>query len=328
MNKFNIKRILIKDQKDNYYRICGISNPKDYTGEYYLKIDEGRKLRVLVLDRGDEISSNVLRVFDFLTANLVVTQGNDKAFYENSGKFAMDFFSSGEPKMLLCGPTLGFFAMILRDRFNIPVRDVTFTGVLMDGGKVLYSTHNVLEVFLPDKNKWMLFDINNGFAVKWMDAFELTETIRAASSSKTNINKTENQSINLDLHYLVDARRAVNPSDSTPVFRPEILKEVSVRDSWIELFRIYLGGPGYWGGKRFSQQGGLSPEYQLYESLYHQDQFLLEAQVRWVGNWNLKVRQVPPEELKQMLEDAYAEDIATAKWLDYLPRPIPDAYSY
>ena len=31
-------RIFLKDDKNKYYRICSISNQKDYTGEYYLKI--------------------------------------------------------------------------------------------------------------------------------------------------------------------------------------------------------------------------------------------------------------------------------------------------
>lgn len=293
----------------------------DVPGEYYLDINNDEKLKVLVLDRDQEISSNVLRVFDFLVANLVVTQGNDKEFYENSGNFAIEFFKSKEPKMLLCGPTLSFFEIILRDRFNLPVRDVTFTGVFMEGGRLNYSTHNVLEVFLPDKKKWVLFDINNGFAVRWMNAFEITEKVRNVSRSKENISRAEFESIDFDFHYMVDAKRTTDASDLRSVFYPEIVTRQSVRDRWHDLAKIFLGGPGYWGGKRFNQNG-LSSEYQLYLSRYHQDEFLLEAQLRWQGNWDLKVCHVPPEQLKQMLDDAYAEEVSAKKWLGYVPQPL------
>lgn len=37
-NKLDIKRVLIVDENGNYFRICGISNPVDYKGEYYIKV--------------------------------------------------------------------------------------------------------------------------------------------------------------------------------------------------------------------------------------------------------------------------------------------------
>ena len=296
----------------------------DLPGEYYLDINHDKKLKVLVLDRDEEISANVLRVFDFLVANLLDTQGNDKDFYENSDRFAIDFFTSKEPKMLLCGPTLAFFEIILRDRFNLPVRDVTFTGVFMEGGRLNYSTHNVIEVYLPDKRKWVLLDVNNGFAVKWMDAFEITEKVRNVARSKNNISQAEFESIDFEFHYVVDAKRTKDAADLRNVFHLDIVTRESVRDRWHGLAKVFLGGPAYWGGKRFNQNG-LSPEYQLYTSRYHQDEFLLEAQRRWQGNWDLKTRHVPPEQLKGMLHDAYAAEVSAEKWLGSLPEPIQKA---
>lgn len=38
MNKLDIKNIFIKDQQNNFYRICGISNPTDSRGEKYIKL--------------------------------------------------------------------------------------------------------------------------------------------------------------------------------------------------------------------------------------------------------------------------------------------------
>lgn len=38
MSKLAIKRIFIRDLNGKYYKICGISNPKDHFREYYVKI--------------------------------------------------------------------------------------------------------------------------------------------------------------------------------------------------------------------------------------------------------------------------------------------------
>lgn len=158
----------------------------DVPGEYYLDLvaENNIKLKVLVLSQRERISGNVLRLFDFLVANLIVTKGNEEEFLKSRENFTKDFFTTKDPKMLSCGPTLAFFEILLRERFNLPVRDVTFTGAFMHGGKVQYSTHNMIEVFLPDLNKWVLFDVNNGFVVKWLDSFEITEIIRSASATK------------------------------------------------------------------------------------------------------------------------------------------------
>ena len=54
-------------------------------------------------------------------------------------------------------------------------------------------------------------------------------------------------------------------------------------------------------------------------SRYHEDEFLLEAQIRWQGNWDLKVKHVPPKELQQMLDIAYSDEISARKWETLLP---------
>ena len=118
---------------------------------------------------------------------------------------------------------------------------------------------------------------------------------------------------------MVDAKRSRNPADLRSVFASDMLSEQSVRDRWHDLAKIYLGGPGYWHGVRFNQKNGLSSDFDLYLSQYHQDPFLLEAQVRWQGNWDLTVRHVPPEELNTMLDKAYSEQIAEKKWASNLP---------
>ncbi|WP_295392836.1 hypothetical protein [uncultured Thiodictyon sp.] len=296
----------------------------DVPGEYYLIFSEVAKLKVLVLDRDAAISANVLRLFDFLTANLVVTNGNDRDFYENREQFTVDFFKSSGPKLLFCGPTLLLFEALIRDRFNLPARDVSLTGVFLEEGQLRYSTHNVLEIFLPDKGRWVLFDVNNGLVIKWLDSFEITEKIRRASKTKQTIAKDEFESIDFDFHYVVDAKHSVNFFDPRSAFAPDMISQESVRAGWPGVAKMFLGGPGYWGGPRFGHRG-LPPDYELYLSWYHEDPFLLTAQLKWQESWGVRVRHVPRLELKRMLNQAYAKQIAEKAWLPYLPQPNQNA---
>ena len=296
----------------------------DVPGEYYLDINNISKLKILVLDRDAAISSNVLRLFDFLTANLVVTNGNDQDFYDNREQFAVDFFKSSGPKLLFCGPTLLLFEALIRDRFNLPARDLTLTGVILEEGQLRYSTHNVVEIFLPDKERWVLFDVNNGLVIKWLDGFEITEKIRRASKTKQSITKDEFESIDFDFHYVVDAKHSVNFFDPRRTFAPDMISQESVRAGWPEVAKMFLGGPGYWGGPRFGHWG-LPPDYELYLSWYHEDPFLLTAQLKWQENWGVRVCHVPRLELKRMLNQAYAQQIAEQAWLPYLPQPSQHA---
>ena len=282
-------------------------------GEYYLKLNSNNFLRLLVINRDNNISENVLELFDFITANLVTTAGQDNLFYDDNKNFINNFFHSNHPILLTCGPTLSFFAQIIIDRLNLPVRDVTFTGVWMEGGQLKYSTHNMLEVYLPDKEKWMLFDINNAFAVKWLDAFEITELVRSSTNFDI-ISEDEFNKLELDYHRDVNALRSINPSDNSPTFSRILLSDIPTDNLWYNLIKIFMAGPGYWGGERFERKG-LSPRYDLYLSQYHQDDFLLEGQIRWQDNWNLDVKHIKPYKLKQMLNRAYKDQISRKEWI-------------
>lgn len=287
-------------------------------GEYYLQLEPDAKIRVLVLDPESEISENVIRTFDFLAANLISTQGHSASFASNHGKFLDRYFQTHKPVMLLCGETLSLFSMIVQQRFSLPVREVTFTGVWLDGGMVKYGTHNVLEIYLPDKEKWMLLDVNNGFAAKWMDAFELTDAIRSAASSRAQITSEEFASVPFNVHYEVDPKRPKNAADTRTEFSPEMLTNTSIREQWFGLGKVLFSGPGYWGGQR-TGESMLPKKHDLYLSRYHSDEFLLQAQLRWQGNWNLDTVHVAPRRLKSMLDDAYKEEIAKKAWLTKIP---------
>jgi hypothetical protein len=287
----------------------------DSPGEYYLNLNN-KHIKICVLDANEPISSSVLRVFDFLSANSLVTCGNDKQFYQDPNHFTKSFFQSKDPFLLLCGPTLSLFQNIINLKFKLPCRDVTFTGVYMDSGQLKYVTHNLLEIYLPDIKKWCLFDINNGFIVKWLDSFELTNAIRSVSNSKLTISNDEFYSLTLDYHSSVYRYRSNNAADSRSLFSRDLISNSSSMEGWTMLAKMFLGGPGYWSGCRFKQISGLPSDYHLYLSKYHSDPFLLEAQKKWISNWSLSSTHIPPDELNKMLDSAYREQINKADWIN------------
>jgi hypothetical protein len=284
-------------------------------GEYYLILNKDFRLKVLILDKDRSIDLNVLALFDFVAANMSNISGNDSEWYAGPDIFVRSYFSSDQPKMVLCGPTKDFFNILVRGRFGLPTRSVTFTGVYFEQGRVQYTTHNVLEVYLPEHKKWVLFDPNNGMVAKWKDAFELTEAVREASATKTSFTKDDFGRLKLDFHTNVDVKKPFNNFSDQNLFFSGMLSSESVRDFWPVLFQLFLGGPGYWGGVTGpGRTAALPAEYHVYSSVYHLDPFLVEAQNRWIANWNLKVLRLSPDDLKRRLDESYAAEIAERKW--------------
>lgn len=279
-------------------------------GEYYLVLNESYRLRVLILNRKQSIDLNVVALSDFVAANTSNINGNDAEWYKGPEIFTQNYFSSDQPKMLLCGPTHGFLKLLIGARFGLPTRAVTFTGVYFEQGRIQYGTHNTLEVYLPENRKWVLFDPNNGFMAKWMDAFDITDAVRNASATKNSFTKDDFKKLKLDFHYNVDVKRPFNNFSDQNLFFTGMLSKESQREQWPVLMQIFLGGPAYWGGVA----GSLPGDYHLYSSLYHLDPFLIEAQARWQGNWPLKVLKITPDDLKRRLNERYAPEIAERKW--------------
>ena len=217
--------------------------------------------------------------------------------------------------MLLCGPTKGFFNTLVRQRFGLPTRSVTFTGVYFTDGRIQYMTHNVLEIYLPERKKWVLFDPNNGIIAKWKDAFEISEAVREASATKTSFTKDDFSRLKLDFHTNVDVKKPFGNFSNQNLFFSGMLSSESVREQWPMLFQLFLGGPGYWGGITGpGQDAALPATYDVYSSVYHKDRFLVEAQNRWIANWKLKVLRLSPDDLKRRLSKSYAAEIAARKW--------------
>lgn len=286
----------------------------DNPGEYYLKFSKGSSFKILVLQRDSAWSLRVLQLFNFLTANLISHSRDDDQWVKDPEGFARDFFSSTSPKLLLCGPSLGFFQSVVSKVFKLPTRDVTFTGVSLKEGQVQYGTHNVLEVYLPDLKRWVLFDINNGFVARGMSAFDLTDHIYSMTAGGNQPLAQGAWFRSLDIPLEVQVRKPNSTTEPISVNRGDVGSWHEAIEDWDELGKVISVGPGYWGGARFQQRRGLPDEFELYSSKYLSDPFLLEAQKRWVSNWSLKMRHIDPRELENLLDVAYANQIAAQEW--------------
>ena len=130
-------------------------------GEYYLVVNDAHHLKAIVLDATEPISQGVTRIYDFNLANVAWCTADDRAWYEAADHFLEFFFYSPGPVGLLCGPAAEVFRRMVWDRFRLPSRVVTFPGTYYAGSEIRRATHNVPEVYLPDKRKFVLFDINN-----------------------------------------------------------------------------------------------------------------------------------------------------------------------
>ncbi|MFO7558532.1 MAG: hypothetical protein R6X10_06845 [Desulfobacterales bacterium] len=305
-------------------------------GEYYLYVNNNQNaLKALVLSRNEPLRESVLRLFDFCVANMLVCTGHEGLFAKDRQSLIDQWFRSDWPLMLICGPTQDLFGELVEERFGLPWRAVTFPGTFMQNGKVGYVTHNVPEVYLPDLDKWVLFDLNHGFMVKWLGAFEVCDKVREAVDNKKareednlsrmatwgDLTKNEWEATNWDMHNDVpESYRSTNVGITDPNFHKSFISEGKMKDSHHELARLFVGGAAYWGGLKAGDSVVLpNEEYQVYYASLH-DPFLAEAAARWDWNWNLNVKICKVEELKGILEKGYQNFLNSKPWMEHLPK--------
>ncbi len=286
-------------------------------GEYYLLLNGSQPFRVVVLAPDEAISDSVVRVFDFLTANLLVTQGQDKLLHDDPDAYIKQFFLSRDPGLLLCGPTLELFQRLIYDRFRLPVRGVGYTGTFLYGGEIKYAVHNTAEVYLPDKKKWVQFDINNGFLVKWLSALEVSTIVRKVAGSGRALDLDEWNEIDWVPYSGVMPLRSVSAANSEPKFRPELVSTERASKYWPALSHVFVGGPSYRSGHQFDAPG-LPEAFDIYYATLHDDPLLVEASRRLTESWNLSVKVVTPAEMEELLEAAFAGQIETKVWLKHI----------
>lgn len=292
-------------------------------GEYYLRFNGTVSLKVLVLDPSDSISLAVLRVFDFASANLVACPGNDGDWaHTTPEQFIAAWFSSEEAVAVSCGPTANIFIRLIQDRFMLPGRVVTFPGTYLLEGKVAYATHNVPEIYLPDKKKFVLFDLNLGLVVKYKNAGEMARVFHDILDDEAKLANHHFDRLGFHVHdgpHTFVAKEGTCESRAGFRFLRGYLSEKKVRDQWYYDASKAPGestsfAPLYYGGVAYFGQPGYGTEFlgeYVYGTLHH-TRFLGAAAVKWVESYGLKVRKVRLEDLERLLERGHAREVAEA----------------
>lgn len=294
-------------------------------GEYYLRFNHKRWfLKVLVLSADEPISKAVLRIFDFCVANMVYCADDDNLWYQGRDGYILKWFASDEPAMLLCGPTMGFFHHLIEERLGLPFRKVTFPGAFYYAGneKVILVTHNILEVYLPDIGKFVLFDINNSFVPRWLSAIELSKKLNEKLSD-TIVSGEEWKTVNLDIYHNVESFMPIpQVSAWAGDFSPKMVSNNPVTVNWPSIFQGLSGGVAYWGEKiGYQKPTGTEflPGDYLFASLQKND-ILKDAAIKWMESFKLNVTVISPDRLELMLEEGHKNLIEAKPWLKKLPR--------
>jgi len=186
-------------------------------GEYYLRINGIFPLKVLVLGRGNVPSECALKIFDFLSANVVVCERDDEHVLAiGTPAYLDDWFRSDKPAYLLCGQIAYLFNELIQATIGAHVRVANLAGARRFPGdrKIDTAIHAVPEVFLEDLGRYVVFDINHQFVPLWKDSIDLIKILQHCSNWR-------------------DAQIAIGP-----VHHPQFQRPVT--DYWAAMF---VGGP-------------------------------------------------------------------------------------
>ena len=298
----------------------------DEPGEYYLRINDS-PLKVLVFPRGEQISSAILRLFHFCVANALYVGLEDNAWYAYRNRYLDAFFASSHPQMLSCGPTHSMFRALVAERFGLPTRIVNLSSSYYVGDRIARRTHNVPEVYLPDIGKFVLIDINSAYVPRWLDAFELTETVRARWGTLARPTDVWTE-LGLDLARDIDP---LLPSAFAESLIPR--QTADVRDSFVPAmvsttpldrtptFRVFLTGPTYWG-RNIEWVQPTGTEFLPGDCLlaaYETDPVLRQDVVDWEASFKLKIDVVDPGDLRRRLAAGAQAAIERREWEQRFP---------
>lgn len=312
-------------------------------GEYYLRMNGTLPVRVLVLPRTLDYSSHALRIFDFVTANLVVCDGDDNEYHKDRIAYIDKWFRSEGPAALLCGSNSDLFNELVESRLSLPTRVAGFPGFYfyLSNGPVVQAAHTVAEVYLPDQGKFVMFDLNKSLVVRWKNAVELANIVNARTGPDARLTRSEIARLKLDIYTGVPARFAARSltcgsalTEPTSV-AARLVTDVPVERDWREEEGKYCthplcslacnlaGGviywPAEWAGTGF-----------LRSALFRN--FHTEPQLKQVSLDFLKTRFdlsevqiVDDAELEYLLSSGFAGEIKAEKWRERIP-PLPSRH--
>lgn len=288
-------------------------------GEYYLRFNGDRAVKILVLDAEEPISEGVVRIYHFFVASSLPCDGQNPFFYKYGAEVYLDrWFNRDGPALLLCGPTEDAFRTIISDRFRLPTRMVTFPGTFLRDGKIEKATHNIPEVYLPDKGQFVTFDINNAFFVRWLNASEIARKIHENVDDSALLTPEQWDKIGFDSdETFANALGAADYNilkeeykDQHIKFRPEFLSRTTRKEEWPRMAVYYYGGAAYFGHPGY---GTKFLGIETFGSL-HENPDLTDAAVAWENSFGVEVKVVSPEELERLLAQGFAKEIAAEAW--------------
>lgn len=298
-------------------------------GEYYLNINEGHFLKVLILDPREPISQGVVHIFDFLVANLLVSNG-EQPLWDTLGpeRYTQKWFRSKEPGWLLCGPTDWIFRALVFERFRLPNRMVTLPGAYRVNGKIVTGIHNAPEIYLPDIGKFVMFDVNNAFLVRWRNAIELAALIHDTAGEPAHLTRDHWRRLSMDVYQdwpralrakYVDVLRG--DGKSIP-FSRGLLSDRTVDHYWPDLLNVLYGGVAYQGHHTYGT-GFLTPTFHF--GSLHGDRGLESVAMKLLRDLGMGVGRYHLRQLSQMLEEGFQPEIAAAAWRGRVPKSVIQA---
>lgn len=283
-------------------------------GEYYVVINGNTFVKTVVLDPDEPVSESVARVFNFCCANMIAANRDDKRAGAGFEEYSRDWFLSDDPAILLCGPTKFVLEGLIADRFGLPVRHVTFPGVVLENGVMISQTHNVIEVYLPDLESWVLCDVNNAFLPCWESAFDVSRRVYALGIHNRRLVNEEWDSLGFVNHPGVpDVFQPVtqSPLPETPIeamASPRLIRDVRGP----QLSILFLGGPAYWG---WPGRGTAFLESDYNFACQHEDERLRQRVIDWIGEYDIDVTFHGIDELESRLNDGHRSQIEAKAWM-------------
>jgi hypothetical protein len=298
-------------------------------GEYYLRLNKTSDLKVLVFAPDEGIPASMLRMFDFAVANSLYLSAHDKLWYSGREQYLLRFFNSDEPFMLSCGPTHQFFRRLVDDRFCLPTRIVTAYGVFYHRDRITSLAHNVPEVYIPELDQYVFFDINSGYVPLWHDALSLSAMTRRFPPRAGKDDSPAQ--IGLNVHAPIEicpaapsASKIVQEQDQWGAidYSGELVSGETITQFHLGRFlRAFYIGAAYWG-KNTTYVRPTGTEFLdgwLQYGVYETDPALLAAAKEGLDKYFPETLFVEPDVLRGRLADGHLQTVTEHTWTERFP---------